>query len=112
MSSPQTTLPCHHFYHKPRPAAVSSGEEAVEYVRRATVDLVVLDMIMENGMSGRETYEAIIKVRPGQKAIIVSGFAESDDVKHIQESGAGALIKKPLTLDRLGRAVKEELGRD
>ena len=91
--------------------AVPSGEAAIDYLNQGPVDLVVLDMIMDKGMDGRETYEAIIKVRPGQKAIIVSGFAESDDVKQIQKSGAGAFIKKPLTLESLGRAVKEEISK-
>ena len=89
--------------------AVSSGEEAVEYLKENTVDLLLLDMIMDPGINGRETYERIIKIHPNQKAIIVSGFAETDDVKEAQKLGAGKYIKKPLTLERIGMAVKEEL---
>jgi PAS domain S-box-containing protein len=89
--------------------AVSSGEEAVEYLKENTVDLILLDMIMDPGINGRETYERIIKIHPHQKAIIVSGFAETDDVKGALKLGAGKYIKKPLTLERLGLAIKEEL---
>ena len=64
---------------------------------------------MDPGMNGRETYEKIIRIHPNQKAIIVSGFAETDDVKKAQKLGAGQYIKKPITLERLGLAVKEEL---
>ena len=46
-----------------------------------------------------------------QKAIIVSGFAETDDVKKAQELHAGKYIKRPLTLERLGPILKEELGK-
>ncbi len=89
--------------------AVSSGEEAVEYLKENTVDLILLDMIMDPGINGRETYERIIKTHPNQKAIIASGFAETDDVKEAQRLGAGQYIKKPLTLEKMGIAVRDEL---
>jgi len=89
--------------------AVSSGEEAVEYLKEHTVDLVVLDMIMPKGINGRETYERIIEIHPGQKAIIASGYAETPDVKRAQKLGAGKYIKKPYTMGKIGVSVKEEL---
>ncbi len=89
--------------------SVSSGEEAVEYLKENTVDLILLDMIMDPGINGRETYERIIKIHPNQKAIIVSGFADTDEVKETQKLGAGRYIKKPLTLEKLGLVIKEEL---
>ena len=89
--------------------SVSSGEEAVEYLKEHTVDLILLDMIMDPGINGRETYERIIKIHPNQKAIIVSGFAETDEVKETIKLGAGQYIKKPFTLEKIGMAVKEEL---
>jgi two-component system, cell cycle sensor histidine kinase and response regulator CckA len=89
--------------------SASSGEEAVEYLKNNTVDLVLLDMIMDPGISGHETYKRIIEIHSEQKAIIVSGFSEKDDVSGIQSIGAGKYIKKPLTIKRMGLAVKEEL---
>ncbi len=91
--------------------SVSGGEKAVEYLNEHSVDLLLLDMIMDPGINGRETYERAIKIYPKQKAIIVSGFAETDEVQKAQELGAGTYIKKPLTLEKLGIAVKEELGK-
>jgi CheY-like chemotaxis protein len=92
-----------------RTIAVASGEEAVRYVKAHPVDLLLLDMIMEPGMSGRETYEKILTFHPTQKAVIASGYAETDDVKAVQLKGAGRYIKKPFTLENIGLAVKEEL---
>jgi len=89
--------------------AVSSGEEAIEYVKEQPVDLIVLDMVMPKGINGRETYEEIIKIRPGQKAIIASGYAKTKEVDLAQELGAGKYIKKPYTLGKVGLAVKVEL---
>ena len=89
--------------------AVSTGEAAIEYLRENAVDILLLDMIMDPGINGYETYERIIKIHPHQKAIIVSGFAITDDVKAAQKLGAGKYIKKPYTIDIIGLAVKEEL---
>jgi len=88
---------------------VSSGEEAIEYVKEHPVDLIVLDMVMPKGINGRKTYEEIIKIRPGQKAIIASGYAKTKEVDLAQELGAGKYIKKPYTLAKVGITVKEEL---
>ncbi len=92
-----------------KPYTVSSGEEAIEYLSKNRADLIILDMIMEPGMSGRETYEHIIRMHPGQRAIIASGFAETDDVREAQRLGAGTFIKKPVIMEKLGIAVREEL---
>ena len=89
--------------------AVSSGEEAVEYLKESSVDLILLDMIMDPGINGLETYERIIKIHPKQKAIIISGFAQTDEVKKAQKLGAGQYIKKPVTLEKIGLAVRDEL---
>ena len=92
-----------------KPKAVGSGEEAVAYVKEHTVDLLLLDMIMDPGINGRETYERIIEIHPNQKAVIISGFAETDEVREAQRLGAGKYVKKPVSLEKIGLAVKEEL---
>ena len=89
--------------------AVSSGEEAIQYVKEHPLDLIVLDMIMPKGINGLETYKAIIKIRPGQKVIIASGYSRTKEVQIAQGLGAGKYIKKPYTLEKIGVAVKEEL---
>jgi PAS domain S-box-containing protein len=89
--------------------SVSSGKEAVEYLQKNPADLLLLDMIMEPGINGRETYEMIKKIVPNQKAIIASGYSETDEVKKAQKLGAGNYIKKPYTLEKIGIAVRDEL---
>jgi CheY-like chemotaxis protein len=87
----------------------NSGEEAVAYLQDHQVDLILLDMLMEPGIGGRETYEQIIKLHPGQKAIIASGFSESDEIKATLQLGADSFIKKPYSMDQLGMAVRDAL---
>lgn len=72
---------------------------------------MVLDMIMDPGMDGLDTCRSILQIHPEQKAIIVSGFSESDRVKTIQALGAGAYVKKPYITEKLGLAVRKELDR-
>ncbi len=91
--------------------AVASGEEAVEYLQGRTVDIIVLDMIMEPGIDGCETYRRIIKDHPHQKAVIASGFSQSDRVRLAQELGVGEYIQKPYTLQKIARALRAELDR-
>ena len=85
---------------------VSSGELAVEFVKKKQVDLLLLDMLMEPGMNGRKTYEQIRKLFPDQKAVVASGFSESGDVKALLRLGASSFIKKPYTMEQLARAVQ------
>ena len=89
--------------------SVSSGEAAIEYLKSSSVDLVLLDMIMDPGIDGLETFKQIIKLHPGQKSVIASGFSETERVKEAQKLGAGEYIKKPYTLEQMGLAVKKEL---
>lgn len=90
---------------------VANGEEALEYINDNAADLVILDMIMGPGMDGLDTYKKIIKQRPGQKAIITSGYSETDRVKEAQKLGAGAYVKKPYLMEKVALAVRNELDR-
>jgi PAS domain S-box-containing protein len=91
------------------PYSVSSGEEAVEYVKNNVPDLLILDMIMNPGMDGLETYRRILEMHPGQRAIIASGFSETARVKEARNMGAGAYVKKPYSLEEIGLTVRAEL---
>ena len=44
-----------------------------------------------------------------QKAIIVSGFSETNRVKKALELGAGAYVRKPYMLEKIGLTIKGEL---
>ena len=88
----------------------ASGSQALEVMEKREIDLILLDMLMPPGMNGCETYERILAMRPGQKALIVSGFVNSREVEKTLKLGAGGVLKKPFSLSQLGYAVKAELG--
>jgi len=89
----------------------ASGEEAVEYLKENQVDMIVLDMIMDPGIDGLETYRRIREIRPQQPAVIASGFSESERVRQAQALGAGAYVRKPYVSETLGIAIRKELDR-
>lgn len=94
-----------------RVTAVTGGEEAVEFLRTNRVDLLMLDMIMDPGIDGLETYRRVLELHPRQKAILVSGFSETERVTETQRLGAGAYVCKPYLLEKIGLAVRNELDR-
>ncbi len=94
-----------------RVEVAASGEEAVDRLKEYQADLLVLDMVLEEGSDGAETFKQVLKMKPHQRAIVVSGFSESDQVKEALALGAGVYLRKPVTLEKLAKAVREELDR-
>ena len=92
--------------------SVASGEAAIEYLSNNNTDLLILDMIMDPGIDGYETFRQIKQIRPEQRALIASGYAETERVRQTKALGAGQYIKKPYTILELGQAVKKELGKN
>ncbi len=93
-------------------AVVESGEAALAYLASEKVDILVIDMIMDPGIDGLETYSKVIDLHPGQKAIIASGYAENERVREAQHLGAGAYVRKPYTIENIGMALRRELDRE
>jgi len=89
--------------------AVGSGESAIIFLKDNPQDLLILDMIMPGGIDGAETYRKALDINPAQKAIIVSGFAETNRAEEAMGLGAGAFIRKPLTLERISLVIRKEL---
>jgi CheY-like chemotaxis protein len=89
--------------------AVDGGDAALRYVKTHAVDLLVLDMIMPPGPDGLDTFIQISALQPGIKAIIASGFSETDRVRKAQEFGAGIYIRKPYSLEKIAIAIQKTL---
>ena len=63
------------------------------------------------GIDGLETYQKVLEINPKQKAILVSGFSETERVRKAQETGAGVYVKKPYIMEKIGVAIRDELNR-
>jgi CheY-like chemotaxis protein len=91
------------------PLTAHSGEEAVEYLKKTAVDLVILDMVMDPGINGCETYERILQNVPGQKAIITTGYSKAEDINRAMRLGINQFVKKPYSIHELAQALKLEI---
>ena len=89
--------------------SVTSGEEAIEFVKSEPVDLLLMDMIMGAGMNGRETLEAIFRNNPAQKAIVVSGYAKREEIEKTRDLGVSLFLEKPITLAKISAAIQQTL---
>lgn len=88
-----------------------SGEAAVDFLKTNPHDLLLLDMKLGPGIDGTETFRRSLQINPEQRAIIISGLADTDRVQTALEMGVGAFLKKPITLEALARTVRAELDR-
>ena len=68
-----------------------------------------LDMIMDPGIDGLDTYKKILDLHPKQKVILANGYLGTDRVREALNLGARKYIKKPYTVKDISIAVMEEL---
>ena len=95
-------------------SAAASGEEAIDLLRALPAnqqrpDLLLLDLVMDPGISGLEAFRRIQEFIPGQRAIFASGYAPPDLVRCAAELGAAALLRKPYRLEELATALRAGL---
>jgi two-component system chemotaxis response regulator CheB len=90
-------------------AAASSGQQALDVLQRLEPDLITLDLEMP-GMSGLETLDEILKLRP-TPVIVVSSLAQRTAEITIAALDRGAMdyVAKPEGLDEAARVFRSEL---
>jgi CheY-like chemotaxis protein len=90
-------------------AAVKLFEQAVKSGGRNDIHLAVIDLVLGDEFDGVETYKKLIEIRPGQKAILVSGFADINRIVEARKLGINRCLQKPYAAESLGRAIRQEL---
>jgi len=91
------------------PFTAETGEKAIELIRHERIDLLVLDMIMEPGLSGYETFREILQISPAQKAVVTSGYHNHPDREKIRGLGVSHYLAKPLSVAHLALAIQQEI---
>ncbi|HEV8376196.1 MAG TPA: ATP-binding protein, partial [Candidatus Polarisedimenticolia bacterium] len=88
----------------------STGGEAIGICKAHPdpIQMVVTDVVMP-GLSGRETYEQLVRLRPGLKVLYMSGYTQGAIVhRGVLEPGT-AFVQKPFSVPNLLERVRSVL---
>jgi two-component system cell cycle sensor histidine kinase/response regulator CckA len=90
-----------------------SGEEAIEKygANKATIALVILDMIMPE-MSGGSVYDRLKELNPDVKVLLSSGYSIDGQAKDILERGCDGFIQKPFDIKDLSVTIRQLVDKD
>ncbi len=91
------------------PCTVENGEQAIRFLKEVPVDLLLLDLLMEPGMNGYETFKEIRRFLPNQRAVVTSGYHNHPDREKIRALGVSRYLPKPLSVTHLAMAIQQEM---
>ncbi len=88
------------------------GEQAIEQFRKSVdegepFDLVILDLTVPGGLSGKETILEIRKIMPDVKAIVSSGYANDPVMAQYHEHGFQGVVNKPFQMKELSETIRQ-----
>ena len=88
----------------------ADGEEALQCVRRKSIDLVTLDLKMPK-MSGIEALREIKKIKEDIEVIIITAYGNPDNAGEALCYGAGDFIAKPFNVSDITAKVNQSFER-
>jgi CheY-like chemotaxis protein len=88
--------------------SVSSGAEALRTLSERPVDVVVTDLGMP-GMGGLEMARVAKSIAPAVPVVVVTGWAERDDVEQARGREVDSVLLKPVDPESLTEAVAGSL---
>lgn len=87
-------------------STVNSGEDAIEFLARNPVDVVILDVKMP-GMDGIQTLREIRQRHPLTEVIMLTGHANVEVAIQGMEMGAFDYLMKPMAIDDLVYKIQD-----
>lgn len=88
--------------------AFTEEEEAIAHAAEHETDLAILDIKLKK-MTGVEVLEELKKVRPGIRAIMLTGYPTLETARESLRLGASEYCVKPIDKDELEAKVAEVL---
>ena len=86
-------------------SAVFSGQEALQAIRIAEYDAIVLDLKMP-GIDGLETLKAVREIDPDVQVLVLTGHATVSAGIGWMQLGAADFLQKPVAIGTLGRSIE------
>lgn len=98
------------------PHFAREGKEAIEVYLRAKemgqpFDVVILDMTIKGGMSGKDTIKELLAIDPEVKAIVASGYSKNLAISKYRVYGFKGAAKKPFSIEELSKIVNEVISK-
>ncbi|MCC7385569.1 MAG: sigma-54-dependent Fis family transcriptional regulator [Deltaproteobacteria bacterium] len=87
-----------------------SGEQALEAVRKESVDLILTDLMMP-GMSGQDLLRAARALRPSVDVVVMTAYATIENAVEAMREGAYDFIQKPFKSALVTRVVERAMER-
>ncbi len=96
------------------PEMAKDGNEAIERYKKALsewqpFDLVILDLTVKDGMGGKECMKSLLKIDPGIKAIVSSGYSTDPVITEYGRYGFKMALPKPYNKNEMEIAINEIL---
>jgi CheY-like chemotaxis protein len=73
------------------------------------IDLLFTDVILPDGMNGRQLADRLLKLRPALPILFTTGYTRNAIVKHGRLDPDINLIAKPFNIDQLARKIRQLL---
>ncbi|MBL3557013.1 MULTISPECIES: UvrY/SirA/GacA family response regulator transcription factor [Marinobacter] len=83
----------------------SSGEEAIDFVRKDSPDIVLMDIRMP-GIGGLEATRRILRIDDAVRVIVVTACADDPYPTRVMQAGASAYITKGADIKEMVRAIR------
>jgi two-component system response regulator HydG len=87
--------------------AVYSGEDALEFLRSETVNVVVTDLKLGGDIDGLEILEEAKKYNADTEVILITAYATIDTCKEAMRRGAYDYLVKPIDIAQLRTLVEQ-----
>lgn len=92
--------------------SVADGHRAIDAYRRALeadapFDAVIMDLIVPEGMGGRQTAQKLLEIDPAARLIVASGYSDDPVMAAHEDHGFSALLVKPFDLVELAEALAQ-----
>ncbi|NOY52306.1 MAG: response regulator [Deltaproteobacteria bacterium] len=93
---------------------VGNGTEALESYRKALQEgnpyrAVIMDLTIPGGMGGKEAVRKLLKIDPGAKVIVSSGYSQDEILAEYRRYGFSGIMTKPYETRKLSGVLERVL---
>jgi len=93
-----------------RVITAEDGRKAVDVYNKemSRISLVILDLIMPR-VGGKQCLEELLKIHPGLKVLIASGYSDAKSRDDLLQAGAKGFVGKPFQMSQLLKTIRKVL---